>query len=344
MRKLGKSIIAGVAVASLSGVATATAADLTVGAFGGLWEKSLRECAIAPFEAATGKTVEVTLGAPVQWMNQITASPDNPPLDVIYMPSDNAFEVVQRGLAQKFTEELVPNMKELTPYFAEIGDGYGVVHNYGAMGIIYNKETVTEPPASWDDFVKGTLAGKWVAAMPSINYPGATSVNIWNFSQLNGGGVDNSEPGISLIKEMQASGNLEFWADPNQVLNGLQTGEFDLAMYWDGRAWAFIDDGNTEKFNYVNPTPGSVAAMTWIQVVKNADPLAWEFVNSTLSKEVQGCFGSSIRYGVGNASAEFDPAVAHHITKFDELAFPPFAEISKVQNAWIETWNKEIGR
>lgn len=336
--------VSAVVALSLSGMATASAADLTVGAFGGIWEKSLKECAIAPFEKATGKTVEVVLGAPIQWMNQIAASPNQPPLDVIFMPSDNAYEVVKRGLAEKLTPEKVPNLSQLTPYFAEIGDGYGVVHNYGAMGIIYNKETVTEPPASWQEFIDGTLNGKWVAAMPSINYPGALSVNIWNFSQLRGGGVDNIEPGIAVIKDMQKSGNLEFWSDPNQVLNGLKSGEFDIAMYWDGRAWAFIDDGNKEKFGYLNPKPGSVAAMTWIQMVKNANPLAWEFVNSTLSKEVQGCFGSSIRYGVGNASAEFKPEVKDQITKFDQLAFPPFAEINPLQSEWIETWNKEIGR
>lgn len=341
--KIWKSVIAGAAFASLSGVTTATAADLTVGAFGGIWERSLRECVVDPFEAETGKSVEIALGATVQWMNQITASPNNPPLDIVYMPTDIAFEMIRRGLAQKFTEELVPNMKEVTPYFAEIGDGYGVVHNYGAMGIIYNKETVTEPPASWEDFIAATLEGKWVAAMPSINYPGSTSV-LWNLAELRGGGIDNIDPGISVIKEMQDTGNLEFWADPNQVLNGLQSGEFDIAMYWDGRAWAFIDEGNTEKFNYINPAPGSVAAMTWIQVVKNADPLAWEFANFALRKEVQGCFGSATRYGVGNGSAEFNETVAHQITRFDELTFPPFREIGELQNDWIETWNKEIGR
>lgn len=328
----------------LSGATVVSAADLTVGAFGGVWEKSLRDCAIAPFEKATGKTVEVVLGAPVQWVNQIAASPANPPLDVIFMPSDNAHEVVERGLAELLTAETVPNIGELTPFFAEIGRGYGVVHNYGSMGIIYNKETVSEPPATWEEFIDGTITGKWIASMPSINYPGATSVNIWNFAQLRGGDVENIEPGIAVIKEMESSGNLEFWSDPNQVLNGLMSGEFDVAMYWDGRAWAFIDDGNQEKFGYLSPLPGAVAAMTWIQVVKNADPLALEFVNSTLSKDVQGCFGSSIRYGVGNADAEFKPEVKDQITKFEQLVFPPFVEIAPLQSQWIETWNKEIGR
>lgn len=343
--KVTRKSVASATLLSIAAFSTpGYAADLTVGAFGGIWEKSLRECVVAPFEAATGKSVEIVLGAPVQWMNQISASPDNPPLDIIYMPSDNAYEVVQRGLAAQMTLETVPNLADVTPYFRDLADGYGVAHNYGAMGVVYNKETVTEPPQDWDAFVKGTIEGKWIAAMPSINYPGSTSVNIWNFSQLNGGGVDDIEPGLKIIKEMQDSGNLEFWADPNQVLNGLSSGEYDLAMYWDGRAWAFIDDGNQEKFSYVNPKPGSVAAMTWIQVVKNSDPLAFQFANSALSKEAQSCFGSKIRYGVGNGTAEFDPAVAHQITRFNELSLPPFAEIAKVQPAWIEQWNKTIGR
>ncbi|OZI37107.1 hypothetical protein CAL29_01355 [Bordetella genomosp. 10] len=335
-------VVSGVLLATLSH--TAPAADLTVAAFGGQWEQSLRQCDIAAFEKATGKKVDVVLGTPVQWINQIAASPEHPPFDVIFIPSDYAFDVAQRGMAQKITPENAPNVKDLTPYFADIGKGYGVVHNYGSMGIIYNKKTVKNPPKSWQDFIKGTLAGDWTAAMPSINYPGSTSVNIWNFAKLEGGDEHNIQPGLDIIKKMQKSGNLEFWTDPNQVLNGLKSGEFDLAMYWDGRAWAFIDDGNKDNFGYISPAPGAVAAMTWTQVIKNARPLAMEFANFTMSAEAQGCFGSSIRYGVGNSKAKFDPAVEHEITKFDQLAFPPFVEINKLQNQWVEAWNKQIGR
>ena len=321
----------------------AMAADLTVGAFGGVWEESLRKCAIAPFEAESGKTVDVVLGAPVQWMNQIAASPNDPPLDVIFMPSDNAFDVVKRGLAEKFTTENVPNLSELVPQFAEIGDGYGVVHNYGAMGLIYNSETVQDPPANWKEFIEGVSEGKWYASIPSINYPGTLSTVVWPFSDQYGGSIDDVAPGFAKVKEMQNGGTLSFWSDPNQVLNGLKSGEIDIAMYWDGRAWSFIDDGN-DKFKYINPEPGSVAAMTWIQKVKNGDDLAWDFINSTLSAKVQGCFASAIRYGVANSKAEFDPAVEHQITKFDELVFPPFQQITEHTGEWIETWNKEIGR
>lgn len=60
--------------------------------------------------------------------------PRSAPLDVIFMPSDNVYEVIERGLAEKLAPEKVPNLSEITPYFAEIGNGYGVVHSYGVMG------------------------------------------------------------------------------------------------------------------------------------------------------------------------------------------------------------------
>jgi putative spermidine/putrescine transport system substrate-binding protein len=52
---------------------SARAADLSVGTFGGVWEESLRKCISAPFEKQTGKTVDVVIGSPIQWLNQIAA-------------------------------------------------------------------------------------------------------------------------------------------------------------------------------------------------------------------------------------------------------------------------------
>lgn len=345
LTRLGRALMLTLAAAPLMlSPAGAKAADLTVGAFGGVWEQSLRRCVIEPYQKRTGKTVDVVLGAPVQWLNQIAASPGRPPLDVIYNPTETSFDAIQRGLVEKFPEGRVANVAQLIPRFAGIGNGYGVVHNYGAMGLIYNKETVKNPPKTWKEFVEGTIAGKWRATIPNINYPsGGLTISVWRFADLYGGGIDNIRPGLEQVKKMRGSGNMSFWSDPNQVLAALKSGDADIAMYWDGRAWSFIDDGNAE-FGYYNPEPGSVVAMTWIQKVRNGSDLAWDFINTALSQEAQSCFGSAIRYGVARADATFDPKVAHQITRFDELVFPPFQDIPSRQSAWIETWNKEIGR
>jgi len=320
------------------------AADLTIGAFGGIWEQSLRRCMIEPWSKATGKTADIVLGTPTQWLNQVAASKGKPPLDVFYMPSENAYDAISRGLVDRFSVETVPNAQNLAPQFKALGDGYGTPHNYGGMGLIYNVKTVNDPPKTWKAFVEGTIAGKWKASMPTISYPSAGfTVSVWWMAKQFGGDINNIEPGLTQVKKMKASGNMAFWSDPNAVLNGLKGGDIDIAMYWDGRAYAFIDDGNSE-FKYYSPEPGVVVGLTWIQKVKGSSDVGYGFADFSLSKEAQSCFGSAIRYGVVNKDAVFDPKIAHEITKATDIVFPPFKEVVPLQGRWLETWNKEIGR
>ena len=320
------------------------AADLVVGAFGGVWEQSLRHCIIDPWQKQTGKTADVALGSAVQILNQAAASPGRPPVDVLYNATETSYEAIDRGLVDKFTPAEVPNMTKVAPEFARITGGYGSVHNYGAMGLIYNTTTLKDPPKTWKDFVAGVIAGKYHAAMPSVNYPNAgLTVSVWWFAKLFGGDVHHIEPGLDQIRKMRDSGNLQFWSDPNQVLNALRSGDVDIALYWDGRAWAFIDSGNKD-FKYYTPEPGAVVAMTWIQKLKGGSDLAYSFANYALSKEAQSCFGSMIRYGIANGDAKIDPKVADEITPRSDLVFPPYEEVNKLSSKWIEAWNKQIGR
>lgn len=342
--KIWRNLVLAGGLATLLTPVAAQAADITIGAFGGIWEQSLRRCMIEPWQKATGKTAEVVLGTPTQWLNQVAASRGKPPLDVFYMPTENAYDAIGRGLVDRFSTETVPNAQNLLPKFMPLGDGWGSPHNYGGMGLIYNAKTIKDPPKTWKDFVEGTIAGKWKASMPTISYPsGGFTVSVWWMAKQFGGDVDNIAPGLAQVKKMQASGNIGFWSDPNAVLNQLKSGDIDIAMYWDGRAWAFIDGGNDE-FKYYTPSPGVVVGLTWIQKVKGGSDAAYSFADFSLSKEAQSCFGSAIRYGVANKGAVFDPKIAHEITPEADLVFPPFKEIAPLQNQWLETWNKEIGR
>jgi putative spermidine/putrescine transport system substrate-binding protein len=347
MRRLRLNMGTGliVAAAALCGsLGAAKAADLTVGAFGGIWEQSLRKCAIAPFEKATGKTVEVTLGSPIQWLNQIAASPAKPPLDVLFNPTDTGHDAITRGLVDPMTVEKVPNLADMVPSFVQAGEGHGVIHNYGAMGILYNKDAVKDPPKTWKEFYEGTLAGKWKASMPNINYTSAgMTVSVIQLATIYGGNIDNVQPAFDTLKKLVKSGNMTFWVDPNQVLNALNGGDIDIATYWDGRAWNFIKDGHPD-FAFALLEPGNVAAPVLLQKVKNSPDLAWQFINSTLSPEVQSCFGSAIGYGIGNTKAKHDPSVVDQITPFSKIILPPAADIPSRQAKWVEEWNKQVGR
>ncbi|SFB31351.1 putative spermidine/putrescine transport system substrate-binding protein [Rhizobium sp. NFR07] len=320
------------------------AADLTVGAFGGVWEEALRSCIVAPFEKQTGKTVDVVLGAPLQWLNQIAANPDAPPFDVVFAPTETAYQMIDKGLVLPFSGQPVAGLADIYPDMVSFAEGYGVVFTYGAMGVIYNSRTVKVPIRTWDDFYDAVERGEITAAIPSIHYPGSLGSSLWNVTRVSGGDERNAQPGLDRVKRMMAGGSLEFWADHNQVLNALGSGEIDAAMYWDGRSRAFIIDGNNPDFEYVTPSPGGPATFNWIQVVKKADPSAWTFVTIALGAEGQSCFASKTHYGSVNMKAVFDPAVKGALTRHEDLSIPSFREINRSRQAWLEAWNKQIGR
>lgn len=337
--KLVAALLLGTACAA----AQAHAADLTVTAFGGIWEQALRECYVAPFEAKTGKTVNVLLGSPVQWVNQIAANPQHPPIDVIVNSMESGYHAIELGLVDPMTPENTPKLTEVAPAFVKDGRGYGTLLNYGAMGLAYNTATVKHRPASWKDFVEGTVRGDWKAALPNISFPGTPLTTIWLFATLYGGSVDNITPGLEQIRRMKDSGNLVFFNDVNEFLSLLKSGDIDIGMYYDGRTWAFHDEGNP-TISYYNPKPGAVINPTMLQKVKNGSPLGWQLIDVMLSADAQACWGNKMQYGMSNTKVHFSDKVAPRVPRLDDILEGPYDEIPKHTAAWIEQWNRTIGR
>ena len=321
----------------------ARAADLTVTAFGGVWEQAFRTCYIEPFEKQTGKTVNVILGNPIQWVNQIAASPDHPPIDVIVNSMEGGYDAIRRGLVEPMTTTTTPPLAEINPAFVKDGRGYGTLLNYGAMGLAYNTDIVKKRPESWRDFVEGTVRGDWKAAIPSINFPGTTTTLIWLFTTIYGGSMDNIEPALAQIRRMKDSGNLVFYSDVNGFLALLKSGDADIGMYYDGRTWAFHDDGNP-NIDYYNPKPGSVINPTMLQKVKNGSPLGWQLIDVMLSAGPQACWGNKMQYGMSNMNVRYNEKVAPRVPKLTDILEPPYDELPAHNAAWIEQWNREIGR
>jgi putative spermidine/putrescine transport system substrate-binding protein len=341
-RRAGLGSVTALFLLALADLAPARAADLVVTAFGGVWEQAFRECYVAEFEKRTGKKVEVLLGGPVQWLNQIAANPDHPPIDVIVNSIDGAHDAVARKLVDPMTVENTPKLAEINPKFVAAGRGFGTILNYGAMGIAYNARAVSNPPKTWKEFVERTVRGDWKAAIPGINYPSAMVTVLWLYVETFGGDIDNIKPGLDQIKRMKDSGNLVFWNDVNGFLSMIHSGEIDIGMYWDGRTWAFHDDGNPD-IQYINPQPGAVINPTLIQKVHNGSPLAGAFLDVALSAGPQACWGNKLQYGMSNTNVVFLPTVAPRITKMDEILWPPFEQVPARMSAWLEQWNRQIG-
>ena len=324
--------------------APARAADLTVTAFGGVWEKSLRTCYVEPFQKKTGKTVDVVLGTPAQWVNQVAANPGKPPIDVFLTLMDGAEDARARGLVEPIDPAKVPNLADVPDVLKRVVGGDAVVLHFGAAGLAYNEAKIKNPPKTWAEFIERTLKGEWQAALPGINVASTPpTALLWNFNDVLGGKGTDISPAIAKIKALRDSGNVIFWNDVNQFLTQMQSGEADIGIYWDGRAWA-ARDGGFKALNFYYPEPGGVVSPTVVQKVKNGSPLAWEFIDFAFSPGPQSCWAAAIQYPVANMKAEYNPQQAARMPKVDSVRWPPFAEIPGAMPKWVETWNKEIGR
>lgn len=328
---------------TMFGAPRAAAADLVVTAFGGTWEQKYRECVVNEFQKRTGKTVDVVLGNPVQWANQIAANPANPPIHVMINTIDGAYDAMGRGLVDRLDEKRIPNLAQVEKSFRAAGKDQAVVFSYGALGLAYNEKAVKDPPKTWLEFVDGTIAGKWKASIPGISYATTPMTVIWLLAHVYGGGIDDAGPAFAKIKAMKQSGNLVFWNDVNEFLNLMKTGEVDIGMYWDGRTYAFQDAGNP-TVKYFNPKPGSVVSPSMLQKAKNAPDIAFDFINVALDPNAQACWGNAIQYGMSNVNTKYTDAVAPRISKVDEIVWAPFDRAPEKRSEWVERWNKEIGQ
>ena len=332
-----------VVLATVTGFSFAAAAqDITVTSYGGIWEEAINECYAKEFNKRTGYKANVLIGSPAQWLSQVEANPDDPPINVIVSTQPNVLAAAEKGLYEPMTEENVPNLKDVPQFFKDAVEGHGACFDYGAFIIAYNKDTVKNPPKTTKELVERTLKGEWVLTMPSISYAISPTVLVWGFADLYGGDVNNVDPAFDVFKQLKGSGNMIAWSSVTDFLNQMSTGEADIGMYWDGRAWAFIDKGN-DWLGVVAPEDEAVMTCVAMNAVKNSPPSVWEYLNIVFEPGPMSCFSDYLQYGVTNKLVTYSDKLKNRITPWDATRTGPAREIGKNTAAWIERWNKEIG-
>src|SRR5262245_17982259 len=109
----GAALGAGLVTGLVPRFAAAKAGEITVTAFGGVWEQAVRKCFVEPFEAKTKSKANIALGGPPQWLAQVDASPKEPPIDVLIMTPDLALSAAKADLVEDFTVAKIPNLANI---------------------------------------------------------------------------------------------------------------------------------------------------------------------------------------------------------------------------------------
>ena len=176
------------------------------------------------------------------------------PYDVIH-PSDYMIGVlIREGLLQELDASKLPNTRNLDAgLISAYGDAvkYVVPYQMGTQAIVYNSETVTNPPTSWADLWSSEYEGRIVsvddnrvvigAALLTLGY----DVNTTDEAQL-------EEAKQKLIELMP---NIRVF-DSDSPKTPLLAGDVDLGIVWNGEA--FLAQQENPAFKYVFPSEGSI--------------------------------------------------------------------------------------
>ena len=312
---------------------------IAVTSFAGIWEEAVRSCFVSYFEEKSGAKADVVIGGPPQWMSQIEANLEKPPIHILVNTIDLALIAGKKGLVEKIRPEKLSNFKDIPQKFTDVLKGWGTCFNYGSAGLAYNKQRIKKPPKSFQEFVDRTAKGDLRASLPNVSYPPCPQMLIWSFADVFGGNVNNVDPAFAAIKRMRE--NTIFYSSSTEFLNHLETGEADIGIYWDGRTWSYYDTGAT-WIGYINPEEGGIMNPTAVQKVKNSPDVAWLYLDAMLAPEPELKFAKMLNYPVTNSKVKYPPELEERFVPWEETRWPPFEELGKQIPQWVERWNKEI--
>ncbi|MBN9598301.1 MAG: ABC transporter substrate-binding protein [Afipia sp.] len=304
---------AGVCLAMMLSAGTPASAaeekELVFAGFGGSLQKALQATVIPAFEKKYGVKVVYVTGTSNQILAKVKAQRSSPQIDVIWANDTTHYQGKAEKLYAKLDPAKVPNLAHLYD-FAKDPDGIGVVMGIQALGLEYNtklfKEKGWAAPTSWLDMWDPKFKGHVVFYNMPIGY---TNLLFLKIAELNGGSIDNLEPGWAKMKEMIPQA-LAFVDPPAQVDALFGTGSAWIGFNGSARVHDFAGTGAPVAL--VLPKEGGILYPQQFDIVEGAPhpDLAQRFIDFTISPEAQKMIAESMLLGPVNKTVKLDEAAA----------------------------------
>lgn len=342
-RVLLACLSAGMLATSVLPARAAETGTVNVVGFSGVFADNYKKLVIEPFKAKyPGITVNYQASKnSAESLALLTLQRGDPRVDVALIDVSVAIRANKQGLFAPLDADSVPNLKQ-TPEWARLDQDRSIAFSQDNLAILYNTDTVKQPPDSWNDLTDVKYKGK--IAAPLADTRGVTLIPI--LARLKGGDYKQDiEPAMETLK--QIAPNVSTWEPAPDCYAVIQSGEADLAICWNGRA-QYLHDVQGGKIGIALPKEGSIGQINTISLVKGSKntPAAQLFINYALGAEAQGAFAEQSFYAPVNSEVKLSDAVAARIygskaaqQKQMNLDWP---WVSTKYSAWIQRIRREV--
>ncbi len=316
--------------------------SVTVTSLGGKWEQSIREHFVPLFKERTGADVKIVLGGPPQWVSQIEAQPNRPPLDCIDNTETLALSLREKGMVLKLDTKSVPNLADTPAMYRDPFDNYGAGYSLTCSGIFYNKDKIKNPPKD----LGGVLPARRGRRIRSQR--NAARHHLWlgaasAMALCRHPGRQHRQPRPCFKSLVKLKPHVvKFWGTALEAERMILSKEADIGMLWDGRVYAIMD-GGASHVGFTRLDPSTLVSMAVAQVVKGGnEKLAYQWVNTLLDPEPQLKYFKLISYTPTNSKVAIPPDQKYKLVPEGKGVIPPYPELIKAAPRMLQRWNREM--
>ncbi|UIK07847.1 ABC transporter substrate-binding protein [Neorhizobium galegae] len=341
---------AGVAVTgllALLGVAQAqdapTKGTVNIVGFSGVFADNYQKFIIEPFKAKH-PGIDVTYQQSknsAETLALLTLQRADPKIDIALIDVAVAIKASKDGIFAKLDPAKVKVLDEM-PAWARLDGDKAVAFSQDNLAILYNTDTVKQPPTSWNDLADPKYKGKIAAKLGDTR--GVILLPI--LDKLAGADYKQSiDPALGLLKKIAP--NVSTWEPAPDCYAVIQSGEVDLSICWNGRA-QYLHDTQGGKIGVAAPKEGSIGQTNTIGLVESSKNAAAAqlFINYALGTEAQAAFAEKSFYGPVNTKVNLPDAVAARIYGSKEAQAAQMSLdwnfVAEKYSAWIQRINREV--
>jgi putative spermidine/putrescine transport system substrate-binding protein len=314
------------------------AEELIVGSWGGVWDDTVRDNIVKPLVEETGAEVSILSGNSSEQFARLLASPDAPPVDVLFLDLDIAVSGFAQDMFEILDAETIPNLANVYP--ASIyGGGQAVAQSFGAVTIVYDSNKISID--SWQAFFDEANTGNYALS----------PVDSWGFyvlsalAQTTSGDENNLEAGWKALNQLAPGAAMTI--GDYALRQVFEREEIAFAPMYGCEAYVMYTSG-LDSIRAAKPKEGMIAVPNMLVIPKNSrnPELARRFVHHALSPESQLAF--TLAYAAGPSVKDVDvpddviPWMPYGDEEFAALIRPDWATMNEQRDAMMERWNREF--
>lgn len=307
----------------------------------GFAEDAMKKNVYAPFEKEHNVKIVTEIGNNSDRLNKIRQGSSK--VDVIYLSDYYSLQGIEEGLFEKIDTNNIPNMDGLYDIAkAPVGEGYGPAFTVAQLGLVVNKDKVTQPVESWNDMWNPAFQNK--ISLPNITITsGPMLIDI--AAKNKGNNEMDADAAFTALKEINP-GVVKYYSKTADVANMFAQGEIEIAPLQDTFLGSIKEAVPSAEF--ITPKEGAYALMNTVNVVKGSKnkELAEKFINWILSEEVQKANAIDRVDSPANKNVELTPEQAEGLTYgadvIGNLKTMNLSFVNQHMSSWIDRWNREL--